>query len=90
MENLNLKNLIEKNKKLGLIKSYEDFCKTPEAEEYALDEEDVKYYNITDDNIEQVLETIGEEVKGLSKDEFNDEENSYYENLYKKSVGLKI
>ncbi len=39
------------------------------------------------DNIEQVLETIGEEVKGLSKDEFNDEENSYYENLYKKSIG---
>ena len=25
------------------------------------------------DNIEQALETIGEEVKGLSKDEFNDE-----------------
>ena len=49
-----------------------------------------KYYNITDDNIEQVLETIGEEVKGLSKDEFNEEENSYYENLYKESVGLKI
>ncbi len=23
---------------------YKDFCKTPEAEEYALDEEDVKYY----------------------------------------------
>ena len=44
MENLNLKNLIEKNKKLGLIKSYEDFCKTPEAEKYALDEEDIKYY----------------------------------------------
>ena len=41
MENLNLKNLIEKNKKLGLIKSYEDFCKTPEAEKYALDEEQI-------------------------------------------------
>ena len=67
---------------------YIDFCKTPEAEEYALDEEDEKYYNITDNNIEQVLETIGEEVKGLSKNEFNDEENSYYENLYKKSIEL--
>lgn len=47
-------------------------------------------FNITNDNIEQILETIGEEVKGLSKDEFNEEENGYYENLYKKSVGLKI
>ena len=47
-------------------------------------------FNITNDNIEQILETIGEEVKGLSKDEFNEEENSYYENLYKESVGLKI
>ena len=37
------------------------------------------------DNIEQVLETIGEEVKGLSKDEFNDEEESFCyfkENFY--------
>ena len=39
------------------------------------------------DNIEQVLETIGEEVKGLSKDEFNDEENNCYESLYKENIG---
>lgn len=38
---------------------------------------------ITDDNIEQVLETIGTEVKGLSKEEFNESENDYYEKLYK-------
>ena len=42
-------------------------------------------YDITDNNIEQVLETIGEEVKGLSRDEFNVEENNYYENLYSES-----
>ena len=38
---------------------------------------------VSNDNIEQILETIGEEVKGLSKDEFTKEENTYYENLYK-------
>ena len=39
------------------------------------------------DNIEQVLETIGGEVNGLSKYEFNDEENNYYESLYKENIG---
>lgn len=38
---------------------------------------------ITNDNIEQVLETIGKEVNGLSKEEFNDEENNYFESLFK-------
>lgn len=41
---------------------------------------------ITDDNIEQVLETIGKEVTGLSKEEFNKEDNEYFETLYNKSM----
>ena len=43
-----------------------------------------KTNEITDENIEQVLETIGVEIKGLSKEEYNEEDNNYYENLYKK------
>lgn len=30
--------------KNGGIMSYDDFCKTPEAKEYALNEEEVEYY----------------------------------------------
>lgn len=30
--------------KNGGIMSYDDFCKTPEAKEYALTEEEVEYY----------------------------------------------
>ena len=44
MTDVNLKDLIKENKRLGLIKNYEEFCETDEAEEYALDEEDKKYY----------------------------------------------
>ena len=36
--------LIEKSKKKGLIKTYDEFCETKEAEEYALSEDDVIYY----------------------------------------------
>ena len=44
MEEIDLKKLIDENKKLGLIKSYESFCETFEADEYALDKEDAEYY----------------------------------------------
>ena len=36
--------LIEKSKEKGLIKTYYEFLETDEAKEYALAEEEVKYY----------------------------------------------
>lgn len=47
---------------------------------------DYENIEITDENIEQVLETVGTEVKGLSKEEFNEEDNKYFENLYNQSI----
>lgn len=39
-----LKKLIEISQALGLVQDYDDFCMTPEADEYALDEEEKEYY----------------------------------------------
>lgn len=37
-------NLVERAKKKGLIRTYDEFCETKEAEESALSEEDIIYY----------------------------------------------
>lgn len=41
---LKVKELIKISKEKGLIKTYEEFLETDEAKEYALTEEEVKYY----------------------------------------------
>ena len=42
--NKKFKEVIKKAKEKGRIKTYEEFCKTKEAEETALVEEEVEYY----------------------------------------------
>ena len=37
--------LVEISKEKGLIKNYSDWCETEEAKEYAISEEESKYYN---------------------------------------------
>lgn len=41
---LKVKELIEKSREKGLIKTYEEFLETDKAKEYALTEEEVHYY----------------------------------------------
>lgn len=41
---LKVKELIQKSKEKGLIKTYEEFLETDEAKEYALVQEEVEYY----------------------------------------------
>lgn len=36
--------LVKRAKEKGLVRKYSDFCKTKEAKEYALSEEEVIYY----------------------------------------------
>ena len=36
--------LVEKAKKKGLVKNYDEFIETKESEEYALSEEEIIYY----------------------------------------------
>jgi len=38
------KDLVEKAKKKGLVKNYDEFAETNEAQEYALSEEEIIYY----------------------------------------------
>ena len=36
--------LVEMSKEKGIIKNYSEWCETEEAKEYALSDEEIKYY----------------------------------------------
>ena len=58
---LKVKELIRKSREKGLIKTYDEFLETDEAKEYALAEEEAKYY-ISKHNMEIKKYKIGDIV----------------------------
>lgn len=70
-ENMNYKEkahkLVEISKQRGLIKNYCDWCKTEEAKEYAISEEEIRHYTI------HQLKKLGIDVeeKNISSEKIN-------------------